>query len=203
MKSKLMRAATLLMVLTLMTSCFVGSTFAKYTSTATGNDTATVAKWSIEVNDAQIALADTQNDAVTFNLFDTINEEDTTSEEDDVKDTLIAPGTGGQFNLKVENLSEVTADYEITLAHENTSNIPLEYKLADGSWSSDIDSLIINGDELAMENGTATKTVYWRWQYNDVAGLKDDSTDTKLGIAAQTAAPTVKVTATIKVWQVD
>ena len=48
-KNRLMRIAALLLVLTLATSCFVGGTFAKYTSTATGSDTATVAKWDIQL----------------------------------------------------------------------------------------------------------------------------------------------------------
>ena len=39
-KTKLMRAALLLLVLTLITSCFVGGTFAKYTTSAEGSDTA-------------------------------------------------------------------------------------------------------------------------------------------------------------------
>lgn len=47
-KTKLMRAALLLLVLTLITSCFVGGTFAKYTTSASGNDSARVASWGFK-----------------------------------------------------------------------------------------------------------------------------------------------------------
>lgn len=42
-KNKAMRTAALLLVLVLMTSCFVGGTFAKYTTTASGSESARVA----------------------------------------------------------------------------------------------------------------------------------------------------------------
>lgn len=48
-KNRTMRAAALLLALTLMTSCFVGGTFAKYTTSDTAEDTARVAQWGIEV----------------------------------------------------------------------------------------------------------------------------------------------------------
>ena len=47
--SKLMRASFVLLVLTLITSCFVGGTFAKYVSEGEGTDSARVAKWGVEV----------------------------------------------------------------------------------------------------------------------------------------------------------
>lgn len=42
--NKLMRASGFLLVLTLITSCFVGGTFAKYVSRAETSDSARVAK---------------------------------------------------------------------------------------------------------------------------------------------------------------
>lgn len=201
-KSKTMRAASFLLVLTLMTSCFVGSTFAKYTSTASGTATATVAKWSFEVNSTNIAQTVAQT--VTFNLFDTINDTGNTATEGDVATGLIAPGTAGSFELALKNTSEVTADYEITLSHSNSSNIPLEYSVDGSSWSSDIASLKIEGANMTISTGEKTETVYWRWQYGDVASLKDDTTDTALGIAAASGtAPEVKVTVSVTAWQVD
>ena len=65
------RIVGLLLVFVLVTSCFVGGTFAKYASKATGSDTATVAKWSIfagSSNDNQeIATATPVND-VKFDI---------------------------------------------------------------------------------------------------------------------------------------
>lgn len=51
-KNKPMRLAALLLALTLITSCFVGGTFAKYVTTGSAGDTARVAKWGVEVTAA-------------------------------------------------------------------------------------------------------------------------------------------------------
>lgn len=48
-KNSTMRVAALLLALTLMTSCFVGGTFAKYTTAETGTDSARVAKWGVQI----------------------------------------------------------------------------------------------------------------------------------------------------------
>ena len=46
---KTMRVAGLLLALVLVTSCFVGGTFAKYVTSGTGGDHAKVAKWGVKV----------------------------------------------------------------------------------------------------------------------------------------------------------
>ena len=59
-----------------------------------------------------ISKSDTE---FSFNLFDTINDTSDGNNETDVKSTKIAPGTKGKFEIKVENLSEVNANYNLTL----------------------------------------------------------------------------------------
>lgn len=204
-KSKTMRAASFLLVLTLMTSCFVGSTFAKYTSTATGSDTARVAKWSIEVNDIQIAVD--SSPTVTFDLFETTI--DSNVKEGTSTEAIIAPGTSGQFALIVENLSEVNAQYTIALTEANTGNIPLQYSVNGTEWKDSITELgmtELTNQAIAMGTGTDTRTVYWRWIFdNTVAGAtghagQTNNTDTTLGIAG---SEIVTIEATITVEQVD
>lgn len=89
-KTKLMRAALLLLVLTLITSCFVGGTFAKYTTSASSSDTARVAKWGF-------------NDASTINLDNLFHSVYYKSDAETVKSStnVIAPGTAGEaeFNF--------------------------------------------------------------------------------------------------------
>lgn len=198
-KSKTMRIASLLLVLVLVTTCFVGTTFTKYTSSANGTATATVAKWSIEVNDEQIAVTNGPK-TVSFDLFSTIKDSNGTDDETDVVSGKIAPGTSGAFNLKVENLSEVTANYAITFEVTNGSNVPLQYSADGTTWKSDISEIYsdlsgnldkINGETVDSE----TEIVYWKWEFN--------GDDTALGIAAQNSAPTVTVAATITATQVD
>ena len=47
--SMMVRLVAVLAVVMMFTMCFVGGTFAKYTSSATGTDSATVAKWGVTV----------------------------------------------------------------------------------------------------------------------------------------------------------
>lgn len=49
-KNRMMRLASALLILTLLTTCMISGTFAKYTTQATGEDTARVAKWGVTVN---------------------------------------------------------------------------------------------------------------------------------------------------------
>ena len=206
-KNRSMRIAVLVLALALITCCFVGTTFAKYASEATGtSNTATVAKWSIDVNGDEIAVASTGSPAtVDFDIFDTAWSTNGSS-EDNVADGVVAPGTSGSFNFEVTNNSEVTAKYYVTFALvENAKNVPIEYSLngTDG-WTKDVATLSMtegNAVELEFSDApTADKTVslYWRWAF-----VGDDTVDTDLGVLAQTAAPTVKISATVYAIQVD
>lgn len=214
-KNRTLRIAVLMLALSLLTCCFVGSTFAKYTSSAAGSSTATVAKWDITVNgDKMTAMTDGADDDLTpdltFNLFSTINDTGNTTDETDVADGKIAPGTAGSFDLKVKNLSEVTAKYTITLTEANTSNVPLQYSLDGTTWKDSVAELTVTGltdQTLAVGAEEVTHTVYWRWVFEGTtegahAG-QTDATDTALGVDAQTTAPTVTITASIVVNQVD
>ena len=205
-KNRSMRIAVLVLALALITCCFVGTTFAKYTSKATGSSVGTVAKWAVSVNGTNIAV--TPDATLTFNLFDTVNEADTTTAEEDVADDVIAPGTGGSVSFSLVNNSEVNATYTITFAETaNASSIPIEYatNIAEGTanWTDDPTTLTLTpavGDKLEMNETQTSGTIYWRWAFGDGS---TDTADTALGIGAQTAPATVTLTATVTVDQVD
>ena len=90
-KNVLMRSAGLLLVLVLVTSCFVGSTFAKYTVGGKGKDTARVAKFG-----------------VTITAEGTMFAEEYATDDGDVKEIItksvvstekvVAPGTKGNMS---------------------------------------------------------------------------------------------------------
>ena len=203
------RIFSALLVLALLSTCVIGGTFAKYTSTATGTATATVAKWSFKVGTTEIANLTPQT--ITFNLFETINESDTTTAEGDVAAGKIAPGTGGQVAITVENTSEVTAKYKITFAiAENTAGIPLEFSADGGStwkrFNEDLSGLYYEKNPLASGATDSACVIKWRWAFDgasDPASIVTDAYDTELGIAAQTSAPTITVSATVVAEQVD
>lgn len=203
-KNRTMRAAALLLALTLITSCFVGGTFAKYVSEYTGTDTATVAKWAFEINDAPMT------NTFTFNLFETVADVGGTTDDANVKDgKLIAPGTSGKFDIKLENLSDVDAEYKMDFeAYETNGNIPILYSLTGevGTWKSDINQLDFDfaaNADLVYNSGTATKTVYWKWDFGDSDAVNDavNVADTTLGTFDGDV--TVKVDVKVTVQQVD
>ncbi|MBP3308452.1 MAG: hypothetical protein J6L90_03335 [Clostridia bacterium] len=198
-KNRSMRIAVLVLALALITCCFVGTTFAKYTSSATGSDSVTVAKWSIIMGEND--LATDGGEMVFFNLFETINDTGNTADEGDVADARIAPGTAGSFAITLENASEVNAKVSIDFDVE-ANGVPLLFKVGEGEWKATLDD--ITDAALAMD-GNADYTVSWMWAYETDAdsnaenGISGDVTDTSLGINT----PTVTVSAKLTVTQVD
>jgi hypothetical protein len=201
--NKLVKFTIFVLLVALITLVILSGTYAKYTSTVAGDDTATVAKWSIEVNDNEITTA--EDSKVTFDLFDTIKDSNGTDTETDVAESLIAPGTSGSFDLKVANTSEVTAKYSISFTVTNTSSIPIQYSVDGGStWTTSLSTVSV--DKLAI-GANNTTTVQWKWAYengSDASAIAtNDTADTKIGTDSATSAATIKVAATIAVTQVD
>lgn len=187
-KNMIMRFASLLLVVTLLSTCAISGTFAKYTSSATGSDTATVAKWAFNVGDTDVA----KNDTFTFDLFSDAN-------------AIIAPGSSGSFAISLNNTSDVKAKYTIALEETNASNIPLQYSVDNRTWEDSIAELTGLADQAIGKSASATQTVYWRWVYEGTtdgahAG-QTDVTDTALGTAS--SAPTVTIKATITATQAN
>ena len=191
--SMMVRLVAVLAVVMMFTMCFVGGTFAKYTSSATGTDSATVAKWDIKVGGTNIAT----NDTFTFDLFKTIKDSNGTADETDmspVDGTIIAPGTRGSFDIVIKNDSQVNATYAIDYTVTNTNNIPVKFSVDGTNWFDDINYLDVRSVAINM-GATATVTVQWMWEFERIDG---DTQDTTLGSAASAATLTVaaKVTAT-------
>lgn len=85
-----MRVAIILMALTLITSCFVGGTLAKYVTEGKGEDTARVAKFGVVVTGTGEAFAKTYatDDASFTGTFSVSSGDD---------DKVVAPGTSGDM----------------------------------------------------------------------------------------------------------
>lgn len=185
----------LVLILTMLSLCLVSNTYAKYTSTFAGSDTAIVAKWDVSAGDASTTI-DLFNSS---KIYDTNGVTDYTqggTDDTDVTngttDGIIAPGTWGSFSYSVSNNSDVnatyTVDYTVTAA-----NVPLEWSVDGSTWSTNLS----NVSTTALNMGaTANITVYWRWAFNG-----DDTADTALGTATTLARPEVTITTTFT--QVD
>jgi len=103
-KNKMMRLASVLMVLTLLTTSVIGGTFAKYVTTAESSDTARVAKWGIKMD---------ENGADMFSYsYDTT---DGSVENEAADKDLVAPGTAGSVVYSVTGTPET--DYVISFSY--------------------------------------------------------------------------------------
>lgn len=187
----------LMLLVSIATTILLGRTFAKYTSSSTGTDTATVAKWSFKVGNKEIATTEAQT--IDINLFSTVKDSDLTSDEKHVAQSRIAPGTSGSFDLTVENSSEVAAKYAISLEITEGASLPIKYAVktdgtqpAESDWKDTIDS--VSETEIAVGK-TGDAKVYWKWAF--------DGDDTATGIAARESATKVTVKATVTATQVD
>lgn len=203
MKNKFMRIASVLLVAVILSTCVISGTFAKYTNTSEGSDSARIAKWDIKLEGNKMS----DSTSFTFDLFNTIMDSDGANAETDVSNktddgkTVIAPGTSGSFEINLDNDSEVSAKYSIDYTLTNSANIPVEFSVDGTHWYSDINYLDVTGVALAMSEtdpaNTATIVVQWHWIFEQGA----DSADTDLGIMS--TLPELSVAAEITVEQVD
>ena len=114
-KNRLFILGIFTVMVALVSLSLVSGTWAKYTSTVSGKDTARVAKWDVKVNTVKGAST---KQTVTFDLFSTtaildtkdgLAETDVTNNPDDDKN-VIAPGTKGKVTFTLRNDSEVSAE---------------------------------------------------------------------------------------------
>lgn len=145
-KNKIMRLASVLCILVLLTTSIVSGTFAKYTTTGSSTDTARVAKWGVTVTtDANplfkasydVADADTHEDAVATTPSETVYISQSVTSANGT-DTLVAPGTSGTITaVNVSGTPEVAVEvtYVSTLTltgwtyqvQENGETVTKEY----------------------------------------------------------------------------
>ena len=137
-KNKAMRLGSAVLVLALLTSCAICSTFAKYTTTADGEDSARVAYWGFGT--------DTDN---TFALF--ANTYDNGSVKASGKtgsattaDNVVAPGTSKETTLSFKYNEHSTLG--IT-APEVKYSLATEVKVTGISGSSDADTTDLDSNE--------------------------------------------------------
>ncbi len=176
-KNKTMKMILITLLIAMIALVLVSGTYAKYTSSASGSDTARVAKWSFNVGENDIVAKDT----FTFDLFKTITDTDGKTETDVVSanaDKVIAPGTSGSFDLVLENKSETSAKYGITYTVTNTASIPVQFSVNGKDWTDNLANVVESDTDtkLAANNGTKTITIQWKWAYDG-----DDTTDVNLG----------------------
>ena len=223
MKSKnnwTMRAAVLMFALVLITSSFVGGTFAKYVTSGTGEDSARVAKFGVTVSATGDMFEKTyavKTPTATVTTNSVVSTED-----------VVAPGTSGK--MAAVTLSG-TPEVAVRVSHEakevklNNWEVdgafycPLIFKVKlgtgtettiDGKNFSDSAALIAKIKDTVVAqskeyNAGANLTsadaisITWEWPFEtlDATGASNDGKDTKLGDASPAATVELKITTTV------
>lgn len=184
------RLGALALALTLVSTCLMGGTLAKYVTKVTGTATATVAKWSFTANGA--------NEEITSLSL-------TPNKYGNVTDDHIAPGTSGNFKIDAKNDSDVDATYSITFTAKNVPSNLKFYQSTDGSTK---------GKPIVLENTkytvctdkkisiSTTDEIYvmWEWPYEtgstEDGKVENDGKDTTDGVNVKDMTLTITVTGT-------
>ena len=228
-KNVIMRAACVVLVLTLLSTCMISGTFAKYVTEAPDvTDGARVAKWGVTAN---VAAADLFKSAykdapVAYNNAET---GDAITVWASTETDLVAPGT----NNTQANAIVVAGTPEVDVSVEYTATVALT------GWTINTDEFYcplvftVNGTEIKQDatNDTAEKladaleaaitglsatydantdlsaeannnvTIAWSWDFDDSGAGTNDAKDTALGNLA--VAPTVCITYGATVTQIN
>lgn len=207
--NKMMRVASALLVAVLLTTCAISGTFAKYTTSVTGTDTAHVAKWGFNATTLDISGLFSS----AYRYADSSSSGNSVVSSTDV----IAPGTSGSTSFSfgynsTDGAPEVAYTFAVstdgsTCADTIKSNASIQWKLDSGDWGT-WDQLIasikaLSGDASGTKtyqagnlptnfNASASHTISWQWLFDN----STDSTDTAMGNAADLASVTVRITIT-------
>lgn len=222
-KNRMMRFASGLLVAVLLTTCVISGTYAKYVTTASGSDTARVAKFGVTVTaDGSAFAKEYVTDDAT--VVGTIAKSVVSS--DDSK--LVAPGTKGDmagFTLSGTPEVAVQVKYEVTgltfsgwTDKEDAYYCPLEIKVGDTTYKG-LDYASADAFAEAIKTAVAGYTqnyapntdlsgatvqvpsLSWSWPFETNG---NDEKDTWLGDqAAAGNASTVALEVTATVTQID
>lgn len=221
-KNRMMRLASILLVCVLLTTSVISGTFAKYTTTASGSDSARVAYWGFN-DDGKIEI-----DNLFLTAYDTGNDDKTVSSSTKV----IAPGTKNEvtftFNYNEANgLTAPEVDYSFAVSTEgsscaqdiqNNTNIQWtfdgslapavtvdETEYAAGSWTAllkAIEGLAGTGDYEAGNLPTSfadSHKIGWEWKI----GTTDEEHKRDAAMGNKGSLDTVKLVITITATQID
>lgn len=204
-KNNVMRIASALLVAVLLTTCAISGTFAKYTTSFSGNSAARVAKWG---------FADPSE--VTFDLFaDTYNNGAIASQETDDegnKVNVIAPGASGELEIIMVAADEVSATevayaFNVDIAAEDSTDAALLNKIV---WSfNGTDNLTFTQLQAAINEldgeylpgqapDVTTIEISWEWVFEVDSATNAD--DTALG---QAGTADVSITFTFSATQIE
>lgn len=170
-KNKALRAASALLVLTLLTTSIIGGTFAKYVTRGSVNDTARVAKWGVDITTSgalysdAYAIATAAAGKANLPATWTIASPDATQitvAAATKSDNIVAPGTksyGNGLSFGISGVPEVAVTVKTTIKAEDIFLKAGTYGVLVPATVSDTDSLqkvmAANGNVVYKKDGNA------------------------------------------------
>lgn len=181
-RSRIVSLGVLALTLTMMSTCLMGSTMARYVTEVTGSATAAVAAWSFKA-DSKDSVGET---------FTEINLGDTTHREaydlGDIADDVIAPGTKGSFNIVIDGSgSEVGIDYAVKIAAGTNVTLPDDLVFSTEAITADkpgskLDNFSPSGTidyATGADSMKKTITVNWEWAFGKDDTAEENKNDNK------------------------
>lgn len=220
-KNIAMRIAAFLFILTMISTCAFATTFAKYTTKGEATDTARVAKWGVNINVATV-------DGITYE-YDETNQDAHILSNADKK--LIAPGSKiklGSITVSGQPEVAVNVTYTATLTLTGwkigeKDYCPLVF-VVDGQeikMEGEIDTVAelitavqnaiassedydVNTDLSKSESKEVNVSCYWDFNETDAPNdYQSDEKDTALGNLTGADVPTISLSITCTVTQID
>ena len=171
-KNKMMRIASILLVVTLLSTCVISGTFAKYVTKAEGQDQARVAKWGIIVGVEGDSIFNTQYKTDDTNGYDgeysVVADESINLLDMDEPEHVVAPGTKGD-GLKgtVKGKPEVATRYALTIKNGWSDIV-----LPKGTYT-DYTNYVLGEGYKKMENESSGDYAPIKWDINVYRGEYD------------------------------
>lgn len=171
---------------------FIKETYAKYITEASGQANITIAKWKILVNNEDVINNNNITQTITPNFTNNEN----------IKDNVIAPGATGYFDLIIDPTNtDVTFSYEITTSIHKDSSVQdliiTGYSKDEGetiTFSKEEEKKITDIIFYNPENKSTKIRVYITWQ-DDETELMNNQADTSATLTENSLA---KVNVNIK-----
>jgi len=177
-KNRMLRLASALLILTLLTTSVIGGTFAKYVSTGSVSDTARVAKWGVEIKTSGTLYSDAYavataadkkgNLPAAWNDNNIKNNSITVATVSDGDENIIAPGTksyGNGLSFGIEGKPEVAVTVTAKVTAEDVYLAAGTYavleKVADGIITNDHtfkEAKVYYGENLYIASAGTTTT---------------------------------------------
>ena len=206
-KSYTARLGALALALTMVTTCLTGGTMAKYVTTVSATGSATVAKFDVDIKGNDTSFLTNTQDIEFFSThwYPPVN--------DGVKESKLAPGVYGYFDIVVTNSSDVlikVSDVSITPETKGVSDgkkIRMKYAISDATsvdkpsvFDLEIENLGIkikdNLGNIGWEtDNSKTVRVWWTWENSSPSGDEEDTAIGTYGDNAPIYALTIAITA--------